>query len=230
METHEALILRKSSYGEADLLVTLFSRKSGKFRALAKNAKKSQKRFGGRFDFFNLLAIEVTLNRRKFNLIGDVTLKESYREITESVDSFVTGTRVLELMDFLTPEQEPASELFDLATDTLGLLSKRREPHSVFLVFLLRAVTLCGYRPDLRFDKEKDIAGFDVENGRVRNFEKTRGKRNVYPFHMDIMRHPEIMDANLEKVKNNIEILIRYTEYRTGRRLGKAGFAGETAT
>ena len=230
METFEALILRKSSYGEADLLVTLFSREFGKFRALAKNAKKSQKRFGGRLDFFNRLAIDVTLNRRRFNLIGDVTLKQSYREITESVDSFVTGTRVLELMDFLTPEQEPASELFDLATDTLEFLSKRREPHSIFLVFLLRAVTLCGYRPDLRFDKEKDIAGFDVENGRVRNFEKTRGKRNVYPFHMDIMRHPEIMDANLEKVKNNIEVLIRYTEYRTGRRLGKAGFAGKTAT
>ena len=230
METFEALILRKSSYGEADLLVTLFSREFGKFRALAKNAKKSQKRFGGRLDFFNRLAIDVTLNRRRFNLIGDVTLKQSYREITESVDSFVTGTRVLKLMDFLTPEQEPASELFDLATDTLEFLSKRREPHSIFLVFLLRSVTLCGYRPDLRFDKEKDIAGFDVENGRVRNFEKTRGKRNVYPFHMDIMRHPEIMDANLEKVKNNIEVLIRYTEYRTGRRLGKAGFAGETAT
>ena len=230
METFEALILRKSSYGEADLLVTLFSREFGKFRALAKNAKKSQKRFGGRLDFFNRLAIDVTLNRRRFNLIGDVTLKQSYREITESVDSFVTGTRVLKLMDFLTPEQEPASELFDLATDTLEFLSKRREPHSIFLVFLLRAVTLCGYRPDLRFDKEKDIAGFDVENGRVRNFEKTRGKRNVYPFHMDIMRHPEIMDANLEKVKNNIEVLIRYTEYRTGKRLGKAGFAGKTAT
>lgn len=229
METCEALILKKSSYGEADLIATLFSREFGKFRALAKNAKRSQKRFGGRFDFFNLLAIEVTLNKRRFNLVGDVILKKSYREITESVDSFVTGTRVLELMDFLVPEQEPASELFDVATDTLEFLSKKREPYSVFLVFLLRAITLCGYRPDFRFDGEKDIAGFDVENGRVRNFEKTRGKRNFYPFHMDIMRRPEIMDKNPEKVKNNIRVLTRYTEYRIGRRLGKTGFAGETA-
>ena len=228
METCEALVLKKSSYGEADLLVTLFSREFGKFRALAKNAKKSRKRFGGRIDFFNRLAIDVTLNRRRFNLIGDVTLKRSYREITESVDSFVTGTRVLELVDFLTPEQEPASELFDLATDTLELLSKKREPYSAFLVFLLRAITLCGYRPDFRFDGEKDIAGFDVENGRIRNFEKTRGKRNFYPFHMDIMRRPEIMDKNPEKVRNNIRVLTRYAEYCTGRRLGKTEFAGET--
>ena len=230
METFEALILRKSSYGEADLLVTLFSREFGKFRALAKNAKKSQKRFGGRLDFFNRLTIDVTLNRRKFNLIGDVTLKQSYRDIAESVDSFTTATRVLELVDFLIPEQEPASELFDLAADTLELLSKKREPYSVFLVFLLRALTLCGYRPDLRFDKEKDIAGFDVENGRVCNLEKTQSKRNVYNFHMDIMRRPEIMDKNPEKVKNNIRVLTRYTEYLTSKRLGRSDFAGETAT
>ena len=227
METCEALVLRKSSYGEADLLVTLFSRELGKFRALAKNAKKSQKRFGGRLDFFNHLAIDVTLNKRRFNLIGDIILKESYREIAESVDSFVTGTRVLELLDLLTPEQEPAGELFDLATDTLGLLSKKREPYSVFLVFFLRALTLCGYRPDLRFDREKDVAGFDVEKGKLGNLEKTRGKPNTYPFHMDIMRRPEIMDTNPEKVKNNIRVLTRYAEYRTGRRLEKNGFADE---
>ena len=228
METCEALVLRKSDYGEADLIITLFSRELGKFSALAKNAKKSQKRFGGRLDFFNRLAIEVTLNKGRFNLIGDVTLKESYREITESVDSFVVATRVLELLDFLTPEQEPADKLFDLATDTLGFLSEKRESHSVFLIFLLRALTLCGYRPDLRFDREKEIAGFDVENGKLSSLEKTQGKRNIYPFHMDIMRHPEIMNANLEKVKNNIRILMRYAEYRTGRRLEKTGFADET--
>ncbi len=227
METCEALVLRKSSYGEADLLVTLFSRELGKLRALAKNAKKSQKRFGGRLDFFNRLAVEVTLNKGRFNLIGDVTLKESYREITESVDSFVAANRVLELLDFLTPEQEPAGELFDLVTETLGLLSGKREPHSVFLVFLLRALTLCGYRPDLRFEREKEIAGFDIENGRLGSLGKTRGRKNTYPFHMDIMRRPEIMDANPEKVKNNIRVLIRYTEYRTGRRLERTGFADE---
>lgn len=228
METCEALILRKSSYGEADLLLTLFSRELGKFRALAKNAKKSQKRFGGRLDFFNRLSIEVTLNKGRFNLIGDVTLKESFREIAESVDSFVAATRVLELLDFLISEQEPGGELFDLAADTLGLLSKKREPYSVFLVFFLRALTLCGYRPDLRFDREKNVAGLDVEKGKLGNLEKTRGKPNTYPFHMDIMRRPEIMDTNLEKVKNNIRVLTRYAEYRTGRRLEKTGFADET--
>ncbi len=228
MEKHEALILRKSSYGEADLLLTLFSRELGKFRAIAKNAKKSQKRFGGRLDFFNHLAIEVILKKGRFNLIGDVALRESHRAIAESVDSFVAATRILELLDLLTPEHEPAGELFDLTVKTLGFLSEKREPYSVFLVFLLRTLTICGYRPDLRFKKEKNIAGFDIENASLCNPGKTHGKRNVYTFHMDIMRHPHTMDANPEKVKNNIRVLTRYAEYRTGRRIEKTGLADKT--
>ena len=227
METHDALILKKSSYGEADLLVTLFSRESGKFRALAKNAKKSRKRFGGRFDFFNRLAIEVTLNKGRFNLVGDVILKRSYREITESLDSFTCAVGVLQLADFLIPEDEPATEFYDLTTATMELLSKKHEPRPLFLLFLLRAIGFCGYAPDLPLDEEKDFVWFDIESGKIDSFSQARGRRNVHGFHLDIMKQPEVMNAHPEKVRDNIRTLTKYIEYRTGKRLGKTGFPNE---
>ena len=74
METFEALILRKSSYGEADLLVTLFLQGIRKIQgACQKREKRAESASGDVLDFFNRLAIDVTLNRRRFNLIGDVT-------------------------------------------------------------------------------------------------------------------------------------------------------------
>lgn len=225
METCEAFILRKSSYGEADLLVTLFSREFGKFGALAKNAKKSRKRFGGRFDIFNHLVLDVNLSAKRFSLVGDVTLKKSHRRITESVDSFDAGTRALRLADFLAPEREPSARLFDLLADTLELLGEGKEPGAVFLVFLAEAVGICGYAPDFRFGGEKDAAGFDVENGKVTDFPPAGRRKNVYRFHPDIMERPETMEAHPEKVENNIRVLIRYTEYQTGRRFRKTGLA-----
>lgn len=225
METCEALILRKSSYGEADLLVTLFSREFGKFRALAKNAKKSRRRFGGRFDIFNHLVLDVTFNARRFSVVGDVALKKSHRKIAESVDSFEAGTRVLELVDFLVPEEEPSARLFDLATDALELLGGGERPGAVLLAFLAKAAGICGYAPDFGFGEEKDPAGFDVENGKVADFPPAGWRRNVYRFHADIMKRPETMGEHPEKVENNIRVLIRYTEYQTGRRFGKTGLA-----
>lgn len=228
METCESLILKKSSYGEADLLVTLFSREFGKFRALAKNAKKSRRRFGGRLDIFNLLVLDVTFNKKKFSLVEDVSLKKSHRKITESVDSFMTGTRVLEFVDFLLPEQEPSARMFDLTAETLEVLGKKAEPRSVFLVFLSTALGLCGYAPDYSFDGRKKTGGFDIENGRSVDMKHEGGQRNVYRFHADIMNRPETMKDYPEKVKNNIRVLVRYTEYQTGRRFKKTGFAGGT--
>src|SRR5258708_40240284 len=43
----EVLVLRTYPFHEADLLVTLFTRREGKVRGVAKSALKSKRRFGG---------------------------------------------------------------------------------------------------------------------------------------------------------------------------------------
>src|SRR5260370_12190051 len=47
LKESEAVVLRTYPLGEADLLVTLFTREEGKVRGVARAAKKSQRRFGG---------------------------------------------------------------------------------------------------------------------------------------------------------------------------------------
>ena len=44
--TTPAIVLRTVDYGEADRVVTLFTREHGKLSALARGARKSVKRFG----------------------------------------------------------------------------------------------------------------------------------------------------------------------------------------
>ena len=52
----EALSLRKMPLGEADLLLTLYTRDAGKLRAVAKGARKTTSRLVGHFE-------PLTLNR-----------------------------------------------------------------------------------------------------------------------------------------------------------------------
>ena len=42
-----AIVLRAVNYGEADRIVTLFGRETGRLSALARGARKSQRRFAG---------------------------------------------------------------------------------------------------------------------------------------------------------------------------------------
>ena len=45
--TTTAIVLRAVNYGEADRIVTLFGRDTGRLSALARGARKSQRRFAG---------------------------------------------------------------------------------------------------------------------------------------------------------------------------------------
>lgn len=57
--THDtdALLLRRVEYGEADFIVTLFTRREGRVVALARGARKSRKRFAGALEPFFTLGI-----------------------------------------------------------------------------------------------------------------------------------------------------------------------------
>ena len=52
-----AVILRLHPFGESDRLVTLLTRTYGKVRAIAKGARRSQKRFLGCLDHLNIVLV-----------------------------------------------------------------------------------------------------------------------------------------------------------------------------
>ena len=58
----EALLLRRVELGEADLVLTLFTSALGRVSALARGARKSQKRFAGALEPF--FTIQVRLEER----------------------------------------------------------------------------------------------------------------------------------------------------------------------
>ncbi|HET9932165.1 MAG TPA: DNA repair protein RecO, partial [Polyangiaceae bacterium] len=86
----EALLLRRVELGEADLVVTLFTRALGRVSALARGARKSQKRFGGALEpFFTLrvrleerphselfILAEARVSRARLGMLSDLTRLE----------------------------------------------------------------------------------------------------------------------------------------------------------
>jgi DNA repair protein RecO (recombination protein O) len=59
--SHEtlALVLRRTPYGDADLVVTLFTEVEGQVATLARAARKSQRRFGGALEPFHTLEVRL---------------------------------------------------------------------------------------------------------------------------------------------------------------------------
>lgn len=133
-----ALILRTVEYGERDLIATVFGRDTGKFSAIAKNARGSKKRFGGGLQPLRLLRVDVTAKpNRDLDRLNEIEVVQDYSDIQTDFDKITVGSYATEFLDAVTIDRDPEPQVFDLATDFLGRLAGA-EPTTMVLDVLLR--------------------------------------------------------------------------------------------
>jgi DNA repair protein RecO (recombination protein O) len=145
----EAVVLRHSDYGEADRLLTLYTRQLGKTRALVKGARKIASRKAGHIEPFTRVQLQLARGH-DLPLVTQAEAMESYQPLRE--DLVLTGyaSYVMELLDRLTYEdQAENSAVFRLLTETLARLAAKAEPWPAIRYYEMRLLDLLGFRPQL---------------------------------------------------------------------------------
>jgi DNA repair protein RecO (recombination protein O) len=149
----EAILLRAVDYGESDRIVHLLTAEGGRLTAIAKAARRSQRRFPGTLDVFNRLEIEGRLRpRSSMAFLERAKLVDPYLGLRQDAARYALASFVMEMLDRLSPEgiRGPEAErLFGFAVESLSLLESVR-PDAALRVFLeLRALDALGLRPEL---------------------------------------------------------------------------------
>jgi DNA repair protein RecO (recombination protein O) len=145
----DALILRRSDFGEADRLLTVFTPERGKLRLLAKGVRKTTSRKAGHVELFMLTDMLVAQGRT-WDIISQAEIVEPYRDLREDLDKTSNAYYLAELVDRFTEEHDPNQPLFELLAVTLAHLSGN-EPFLALRYFELRLLGLTGYQPQLFF-------------------------------------------------------------------------------
>lgn len=226
MEKCEALIIKKSVYKESDYLTTLFTKKHGKVKALARNAKKSQKRFGGRLEPFLVLNVDISFNKNRFNVLNYVTLISSYSNIMSSIESFLFANFVLEHLDIFAYEGQSNEELFNETIRTFEQMDQGHNLLPTLLNFQLNLLEVSGIKPDFN-GCDSDAAIFDIVDGCLYN-KADRSENDRYQlFHTDIVNSPELMDISFGKIVHNIKVLTGYIEHHAEKEFKASKFLRE---
>ena len=145
-----ALVLRTVDYGEADRIVTFFTRELGKVSAFARAARKSQKRFGGALEPFNRLLIRYRDRRGELLSLSSSTIDRSRPGIVTDLDRIGRASYLTELTSEAVREREALPELFDLLDAGLEVIGSATPTGGGWLAaFELKLLSLAGYRPDL---------------------------------------------------------------------------------
>lgn len=145
----EAVVLRHADWGEADRLLTLYTRQRGKVRAIAKGARKIRSRKAGHLEPFTHVTLQLARGRDLLIVTQADTL-EAYLPIREDLVKTGYASYAVELLDRFTYEDETENQaIFRLLTEALGRLAAEPEAWLAMRYYEVRLLDLLGYRPHL---------------------------------------------------------------------------------
>jgi len=142
----DAVVLRHSDYGEADRLLTLYTREQGKLRAIAKGVRKIQSRKAGHLEPFTRVALMLARGHDLWIVTQAETLN-SFQPLREDLGRMSQAAYVVELLERFIYEEGQNWQLYDLLTATLQRLSTVESPFIPVRWYEMRLLDLLGFRP-----------------------------------------------------------------------------------
>lgn len=143
----EALVLRSRKYSEADCLLTLFTQKKGKVKAIAKGVRKTNSRLRGGvllFTYNEMLLYE----GRNLDIVTQSQCLEAFTTVQEDMEAMTAASYWCELLDSFLPEGQKDTRLFSLVLAGFHVLAL--EHHELIVRALeIKLLSYLGYMPDL---------------------------------------------------------------------------------
>jgi DNA repair protein RecO (recombination protein O) len=144
-----AVVLKRMDLGEADRIVTFFSRDQGKLRAVAKGVRRVTSRSAGHLEPFTLTDVLFAVGR-ELDVVSQADTIEAFRQLREDLVLTTHAYYLAEVVDLLTEEHLENRAVYDVLLDSFRELSHASDSRLVLIAFHLRLLDALGYRPELR--------------------------------------------------------------------------------
>jgi DNA repair protein RecO (recombination protein O) len=147
----EGIVLRTQKLGEADRIITLLTKRTGRVRGVGKGVRRTKSRFGARLEPFTHVDLQLYAGRSLDVITQAETLRPYGERLTGDYPRYTAGIAMLETAERFTPEEkEPALRQFLLLVGGLRTLGARdHDPRLVLDAYLLRSLAVAGYAPSL---------------------------------------------------------------------------------
>jgi DNA repair protein RecO (recombination protein O) len=174
----DAVVLRSLRFGEADRILHVYTLDRGRMGAIAKGARKTKSRFGGRLEPLSHIELLLHVGSGELATVTGADLVRPHAQVREDPYRLAVGLVGAEAMLRLFPEQERSERAFTAVTRFLDLLDElpardgiRPELDPLGLAFQLKLLWVAGYLPHLgscaECGADGPFAGFSALAGGV---------------------------------------------------------------
>ncbi len=146
----EAVVLRTHRLGEADKIISLFTRQWGRLRAVAAGAQRPKSRYGGTLEGLSYVRLWLfERENRDLLRMNSAELVESFFDMQKDYRIQVAAQYVAEVSERFLPEREQNERAFRLVLAVLRGLKHSGEVNRPLLYFDYWLLRLSGILPEL---------------------------------------------------------------------------------
>lgn len=168
--TAEAFVLGVHNWGDADKMVTLFTKERGRVKCAVFGCRRPKSPLAAAVQMFNRLEVQLTEGARLATM-KQASLCQRYRRLTEDLEVMAYGSFVAELVREFLPEGEADIAVYELLEDVFAAFEVRN-PRVTALTAAWQILEYTGMQ--LRFERcvhcGTEIAGdafFQMKEGGV---------------------------------------------------------------
>jgi DNA repair protein RecO (recombination protein O) len=150
--TTDALVIGSMRYGEADRIVTLFTRDRGRLSAVAKGVRRTKSKVGGRLEPFSLVRTSLHAGRGTLYTVIGVETVRTFQSVRDELFRMDEGARLLTAVRHLFPGEEASAPVFNLLVRGVARLAEAEDAATasgVVLATRLKLLVLLGYAPEV---------------------------------------------------------------------------------
>src|SRR5215472_5741937 len=144
-----AVVLRKLDYGEADRIFTLLTRTHGKVGAIAKGVRRPESKLGPSLELYGHVDVLLAKGRGELDVVAQVQRLPGYR-IEGEMERMAHAALIAELAERVCEDRHPVDGVYELTIASLDSLARETDPRRASAWFLMSALDLLGYAPQLQ--------------------------------------------------------------------------------
>ena len=140
----QGIILKQRDAGEANRVVTVFTKEYGKLTLWAVSVRKITSKLRGGLELFCLSQLEFVQGRHKKVLVEAVCV-EQHASLVGDLARLQAASHMVRLIDQHLPEEEKSHEAWNLLCSSLASLENGSPPRAAYQSFSPRFMALAGY-------------------------------------------------------------------------------------
>lgn len=172
----EGIVLARRNFGEADRILVVYTKNFGRLSLMAKGIRRPKSRKRGHVEVFSHINFQA-VSGHGMDIMTEAVLIDDFKEIRLSLNKISLAYYFAEVLNRITHEGEPNTDIFNLTLSYLKKLKLTKSLKKLRMEFIQELLEVMGYWPEGKSLPDPDKTLEEIIERQV--FSKRVGKRMV---------------------------------------------------